>query len=164
MDSIPTADDADFVCTISYDNSTTRSESRKKERPTIPKPPTAKEVIMTLLGTKADACITWAENNNILLIRQGTLEECQKEAEKIIAKWETATAARLLWEARIPTEIPQLETDDQVTIRQLHEHLTKLLDLHPDVGDVVVEHEECCGWYEVCEAIFDVEKNVLRIS
>lgn len=144
---------------------TSRTESRKN-RKTLPQPqpPCTKDYIIVLLGDKAPECITWAEQNNILLIHKDAPERCQKDAERIITKWEKAMANKAFWETRIQTEIPQLETNNPVTIGMLHEHLTKLLALHPDVANVSVEHEQCCGWFEVCEVLFHVEKNILRIS
>jgi hypothetical protein len=155
MDILPTEDTTPFPLSRS-------NESRKNPRPPKPKPYCTKDAIEEMLETEAAACILWAEDHENLA-RTGSPEQCKKDAEYIIEKWRAAMATKATWTARIPTEIPQLESNS-VTIGVLHAHLTKLLALHPDVADVVVEYEQCCGWFEARDVFFDDEKSVLRIS
>ncbi len=124
---------------------------------------TAQQCIEAILGEKAPVCVKWAEENHQLLIRPQTPERSEKDAQHIIEKWQTRTAAKEAWLAKIGEEPGPLEKDDVVTIGELHTYLTSLLALHPDVADVPIRHEECCGDVETCYAEFDLEKEYLRI-
>lgn len=98
-----------------------------------------------------------------MLVRPQTPERSEKDAQQIIEKWETRTAAKEKWLAKIGTEPESLEKEDTLTIGELHAYLTSLLTLHPDVAHVPIRHEECCGDVETCYADFNLEKEYLRL-
>lgn len=137
--------------------------TRKSAKPPKPEPYCAKTVIEDMLGDEAAVCIAWAETRQVLT-RPDPPDRCQRDAEHIIEKWRKATATKAMWKDRIPTDIPHFKSETPITIGTLHAHLTKLLALHPTIADVVVEYEQCCGWFEACDVFFHDEKGLLRIS
>lgn len=137
--------------------------TRKAAKPPKPKPYCTKDVIEEMLGDEAAACIAWAETREVLT-RPDPPEQCQKDAEHIVTKWRDAMTTKAMWKDRISTDIPQLESDNPITIGVLYAHLTNLLTLHPRVAEVPVQYEQCCGWFDACDVFFDDEKSLLRIS
>lgn len=138
----------------------TLKQKRSKEDPTKR---TAQQCIETVLGEKAPACVAWAVENHQLLIRPQTPERSEKDAEHIIEKWQTRTAAKEKWLAKIGNGPESLDKNVTVTIGELHAYLTSLLALHPDVAHVPIRHEECCGDVETGYVEFDLEKEYLRL-
>ena len=126
---------------------------------------TIKDALNILLDEKAPACIAWVieHGDEYIFMQSYSREESLKRARCTIEKWEKATASKTRWDALLPTPPPQLDSN-VLTIGELHAHLTKLLALHPEIANVLVEHEECHGWDQAGEVFFDMEENVLRIS
>lgn len=53
---------------------------------------------------------------------------------------------------------------DSLTVLELHEYLSNIMTLHPDIANCKIYHEECCGNVETGNVEFDYGKNCVVLS
>ncbi len=107
---------------------------------------TTRQFVEKLLGERSAECLAWLKANN----RDSCIDRADwKEdsnlltAKNIISQWEEEVKNIAYWSERLPEDIPELENNTVVTVGELHEYLTKLMVLHPDVAKMPVYHAEC---------------------
>lgn len=123
-----------------------------------PSKQTVEECVQEQFPETAQSFVDWAKENSVIIARPQTPERSVKEADRLLETWRTRSAAKAKWLEKLSMHPEALEKDDGVTVGDLHAYLSHLLTLHPDVADVPIFHEECCGCMETVQVDFDLEK------
>ena len=110
--------------------------------------------------TDLDACLAWATEKGYYVKKLYLEDECRYMAEKIQTKWEKHRVNKEKWNN---VSFPSLE-DDTITVQKLHEYLTEIMTLHPDIASCPVYHEECCGATETYRVKFRYGKGCIVLS
>ncbi len=128
---------------------------------------TTRQFIEQRLGERAPECLAWLKANH----RDSSIDRADwKEdsnlltAKNIISQWEKEVKNITYWSARLPEDVPTLEAESVVTVGQLHEYLTKLMTLHPDVANMPVYHSECHSDVEACDIYVNIKGGYLLVE
>lgn len=105
--------------------------------------------------------VDWAKENSVLIARPQTPERSEKEADRLLETWRVRSAAKAKWLEKLSVLPEALEKETCITVGDLHAYLSHLLALHPDVAEVPIFHEQCCGFMETVQVDFDLEKERL---
>lgn len=134
---------------------------RKRTPLKDPSKKTVEEFVQERFPDTVHSFVHWAKENNVLIARPQTPERSEQEADRLLTTWQTRSAAKAKWLEKL-SEVPEsLEKETCVTVGDLHAYLSHLLTLHPDVSEIPIFHEECCGNVETCQVDFDLEKERL---
>jgi hypothetical protein len=105
-------------------------------------------------------CRMWAECEGYPLVSMWPAEESLEKAKSTKEDWLEAKAAVA---AVKPEEIPTFETSN-LTIRQLHAYLSRLLLQNPEAENMSVQHVEFGNLEKSTEVKFDKSSKSLYIA
>lgn len=100
-------------------------------------------------------CRMWAESEGYPLVSKWPTEESLEKAKSTKEDWLEATVK--------PEEISSFETSN-LTVRQLHAYLSRLLLQNPETENMSVMHIEFGNLEKSTEIAFDKSSNSLYIS
>ncbi len=103
------------------------------------------------------SCRMWAECEGYPLVSKWPAEESLEKAKSTKEDWLEAK------EAVMTEEIPTFETSN-LTVRQLHAYLSRLLLQNPDAENMSVRHVEFGNLEKSTEVKFDKSSNSLYIA